>query len=339
MKISSKLYMLVGISGSGKSTIAKDLSQTLSAEIFSSDAIRFELYGDESIQNNPNKIFSILHRRIKEKLKQGGSAIYDATNLSMKRRIAFLKEINNIRCEKICIIVNTPFDECVARNNLRNRVVPYEVLERQRRNFQCPYFCEGWDKILISNCDTGNLSVLEHTLEYLRSVPHDNPHHNFTIGMHMDKANEYCVKKAAKMTVLASNKNLQEEKKDFYLKEAQQWNEIAFAAKYHDLGKSSTKSFTNRNGEITKEAHYYNHHTVSAYIILSNLSYNSKLYGDAELDEEENILFWLKTAVLVQWHMEYYFRKDKAWNKFRELIGEEMIELLDKLHEADKAAH
>ena len=37
--------------------------------------------------------------------------------------------------------------------------------------------------------------------------------------------------------------------------------------------------------------------------------------------------------------MEHYFRKDKAWDKFESLVGKELVELLDKLHEADKAAH
>ena len=75
------LFFLVGISGSGKSTIAQEYAEKFNAEVFSSDKIRFELYGDESIQDNPQKVFQILHKRIKTALKQGKNAIYDATNL------------------------------------------------------------------------------------------------------------------------------------------------------------------------------------------------------------------------------------------------------------------
>lgn len=333
------LYFMVGISGSGKSTIAGDLSNALNIKVISSDAIRYEIYGDENIQDNPQRIFNILHKRVKEELKNGRSVIYDATNLSMKRRVAFLKETKNIYCEKICIIVNTPFSECVLRNELRERTVPYDVLIRQRNSFQCPYFYEGWDKILITNTDMGNLSVLEDTLRYLVSVEHNNPHHTLTIGEHMIKAKDYCIKKSAKYSALVSKKTRSMEEVEQLQKEADQWSEIAFAALYHDIGKAITKTFYDKKGKPTEEAHYYNHQNVSAYMILSNLSYSSKVFGDAALDIEDNISYWLKITVLVQWHMEYYLRKGKAWEKFANLIGEELVELLDKLHEADKAAH
>lgn len=334
------LYFMVGISGSGKSTIAEEFSKTFNAEIFSSDTIRFELYGDENIQDNPQKVFQILHKRLKEALKKGKSVIYDATNLSMKRRVAFLKEIDsfNVR-EKICIIVNTPFEECISRNEMRKRKVPYSVLKKQRVSFQCPYYYEGWDRIIISNYNMKNFGNLESTLNHLMEVPHDNPNHSFTIGEHMKRAERYCTEKAAHLTILANDKNEDEDIKEALLREADQWCNITFAAKYHDIGKEACKSFVNKKGEITKTAHYYGHQNVSAYMVLSHLSYSSYLYGDAALDEEDKIDFWLKTVVLIQWHMEHYIRTGESLIKFKNLIGKEMVELLDKLHEADKAAH
>ena len=340
-----KLYFFVGLSGSGKSTIAKILKRTVSnnIEIYSSDAIRKELYGDENIQDNPQKVFRILHKRIKTQLKEGKSAIYDATNLNMKRRMSFLEEIKNIDCEKICVIVNTPFEVCVSQNNKRERVVPYSVLKRQRESFQCPYYYEGWDNICITNIDE-DLSSLEDILEASRLISHDNPHHTLSIGKHMDKAFEYCSHRAAALSIMANDRNIDEMKKEEYFKEAEQWSEIALAAKFHDIGKIYTKSFLNSKGELCKIAHYYQHQNVSAYTILSHLSYSSNINyisccsEEVEL-EKENIAFWLKIVVLVQWHMEHYFRKDKAWDKFESLVGKELVELLDKLHEADKAAH
>ena len=45
-----KLIMMVGVAGSGKSTVAMRYALTQSAIIYSSDAIRAELYGDENCQ-------------------------------------------------------------------------------------------------------------------------------------------------------------------------------------------------------------------------------------------------------------------------------------------------
>lgn len=334
------LFFLVGISGSGKSTIAQEYAEKFNAEVFSYNKIRFELYGDESVQDNPQKVFQILHKRIKTALKQGKNAIYDATNLLMKRRKAFLKELQSIPCFKICVVVNTPFKECLTRNSLRKRQVPYEVLKRQRASFQCPYWYEGWDDITITNMNNSKYSLMD-TLEHLKTVPHDNPNHSLTIGKHMEEAQKYCTKKAAFYSMLANKETSDENAKEFYLKEVEQWCFVALAAKYHDIGKSSCKTFFNKKGEQTEVAHYYQHQNISAYSILSELSYNLNSNSSEEelITEDEKVKDWLKIVVLVQWHMEHYIRTDKSMEKFKELIGKELVELLDKLHEADKAAH
>ena len=87
-----EFIMLVGLPASGKSAYAKGLKKGY--HIHSSDEIRKELTGDEKTQVVNEKVFQVLHKRIKSDLEQGISCIYDATNMSMKRRISFLKEIN-----------------------------------------------------------------------------------------------------------------------------------------------------------------------------------------------------------------------------------------------------
>ena len=49
-----KLEILIGIPGSGKSTYAKEEHESNSNSVYlSSDKIREELYGNESVQGNP----------------------------------------------------------------------------------------------------------------------------------------------------------------------------------------------------------------------------------------------------------------------------------------------
>lgn len=96
-----KFYMLVGLSGSGKS------SYNFKEEVvkISSDALRKELFGDENDQTHNAEVFNELHKRVILNLKNGKNVVYDATNLSRRRRVAFLNNIKYIDCEKECIFL------------------------------------------------------------------------------------------------------------------------------------------------------------------------------------------------------------------------------------------
>ena len=89
----NELIMLVGLHASGKSTWAKEYSETHPDYIVhSSDKLREEMYGDNYDDADNSKVFEELHRRILEDLKMH-SVIYDATNLVKKRRVHFLKAV------------------------------------------------------------------------------------------------------------------------------------------------------------------------------------------------------------------------------------------------------
>ena len=60
-----KLFYIVGLPASGKSTKAEELSKKYNANIHSSDVIREELSGDINNQNINTLVFEILHKRIK----------------------------------------------------------------------------------------------------------------------------------------------------------------------------------------------------------------------------------------------------------------------------------
>ena len=87
----SSFIMMIGLPGSGKSTIAQAYSEGYGYEVVSSDAIREELYGDAAIQGDPQKVFKVFHQRIEEVLKAGNNCIADATNLKRKNRISMLR--------------------------------------------------------------------------------------------------------------------------------------------------------------------------------------------------------------------------------------------------------
>ena len=149
MDFNNTFIMLVGLPASGKSTLAQEYAEEYHAVIESSDAMREELFGDVSVQDKNKELFEALHKRIKEDLAFGLSVVYDACNISYKRRKAFLDEIKNLCSHKICVVMCTPYDECIKRNMHRERVVPRSVIERMYMNFNIPYWYEGWDEIKL----------------------------------------------------------------------------------------------------------------------------------------------------------------------------------------------
>jgi predicted kinase len=295
--------MLVGLPASGKSTKAKELSIKYNAIIHSSDALRKELYGDENSQDNNNDIFQIIHKRIKEDLKNCKSVIYDATNIDYKRRLALLSEFRNIECDKICVIMSTPYEICIEQNKQRDRQVPEYVIKKMYVNFHIPYWYEGWDDIQICYNHRKYIFPTEFIYTY-KNYKQDNKHHEYTLGKH-------CLT-CAEMTRPETNDQ-----------------DIYNAALIHDCGKPFVKNFKNSKGEITEEAHYYQHHCVG--------SYDSLFYM---IDGDK-----LKIATLILWHMQpYFWEKDKLhgnkhMNKYKKLWGDELFNDIMILHNADKIAH
>ena len=125
-----KCFVMCGLPASGKSWQAKKLAEEYDAEIFSSDSLREEMFGDVNHQTDNDVLFKELHKRIRGCLTYGKSAIYDACNISYKRRMEFLKSLNKIPCEKIAVLMATPYEVCLERNSQRERKVPEQVIKR-----------------------------------------------------------------------------------------------------------------------------------------------------------------------------------------------------------------
>lgn len=294
--------MMVGLPCSGKSTYSQELAKKYDAEIFSSDELRAELFGDINCQDRNHELFVELHKRIKNCLKSGKSAIYDACTINYKHRMSFLAELKNIPCEKICFLMATPYDECLKRSAERDRKVPEEVIKRMYMNFTIPYWYEGWDdiKVIYSENAKGSYGDVSDWTLSVMDYDQQNSHHTLTLGKHCVHAFSY-----------------------IYNKPQRRW-EISIAALIHDCGKPKTATFINARGEVSEECHYYNHQYVG--------SYDSLFFGG--IDDH------LYVATLILWHMQPYFNKEeKTKLKYKQLWGDVLHNDIMFLHEADKAAH
>jgi len=100
----SKLVMLTGLPGSGKSMYAEKL--TLEGYIIhSSDEVRKE-FGDINDQSKNVEVFSILYKRVKNDLRNGFNVCIDSTNLNRKRLVLNLLRIYYFYTMQIWLDIN-----------------------------------------------------------------------------------------------------------------------------------------------------------------------------------------------------------------------------------------
>jgi len=328
-KTLGKLFMIVGIPGSGKSTAAQKLKEKHNASIISSDEIRKGFLGDENNQDNNAKVFDIMYEHAQQFLNDGQSIILDSTNISRKKRIHV---INNVlkASEYHAVYLATPFEHCVSNDMNRYRNVGYEVVDKMFRNLEIPTILEGWNSIEFDYNYQSKNTVMRKRFENsvtseiythdelfanlfncfypfgeIVNIPQDSKYHSFSISRHTYYVWDYIRKEYAGKNNLA----------------------MLIAAMFHDLGKAHTKSFINYKGETKRYASFIGHEHVSAQLAAEAL--NNFGYDD---------LFIKYVVDLIQFHMKPMNMSEKQEKKLRGLLTEEQYNDLMFLHEADTEA-
>lgn len=239
----SKIYVMVGLPGSGKSYYAENIENST---IFSSDKMREILYGDASIQGDPKEVFETLYSNIETELRRNKNAIIvlDATNLNRKDRRQICEIGKRYKCEVIAMVMRTPLSLCYLRNENRERVVPTEVIKKMVQKFEYPLYAEGFHAIF--DIEVGPDWEYKSMDEYLwrsRGFDQHNIHHTADLYNHMMNAAESMTAKAP-----------------FHVN----------AALYHDVGKLFTQTGPDEDGNC----HYFGHANWSAYLYLTSKQYD-----------------------------------------------------------------
>jgi protein phosphatase len=124
------LVVLVGAAGAGKSTLAARL---FSAEqVLSSDAHRALVAGDEADQRVTKTAFSILHRRLAQRMAERRTTVVDATNVTSFARRSLVRRAASQGVPAIAIVLDLEPPLVLARNATRDgRIVPEDAVRRQ----------------------------------------------------------------------------------------------------------------------------------------------------------------------------------------------------------------
>ena len=125
------LVVLVGVSGSGKSTFAKRVFKE--TEIISSDRCRAIVSDDENNQAATDDAFELLHYISSKRLKNGHLTVIDATNVQTEARRPLVQLAREYHCLPVAIVLDVPEKVCQARNDERpDRNFGKHVVRQQR---------------------------------------------------------------------------------------------------------------------------------------------------------------------------------------------------------------
>ncbi|MGW0608609.1 polynucleotide kinase-phosphatase [Streptomyces sp. NPDC002640] len=130
------LVVLIGASGSGKSTFARRLFKP--TEVISSDFCRGLVSDDENDQSATRDAFDVLHYIAGKRLAAGRRTVVDATNVQQEARRQLIRLAREHDVLPIAIVLDVPEPVCAERNAARadRADMPRRVVQRHVRELK-----------------------------------------------------------------------------------------------------------------------------------------------------------------------------------------------------------
>lgn len=157
MESKKTCFIMVGLPGSGKSTVAYELAREYNASIASSDAFIERKAKDEG--KTYNEVFDkyigeatrVFNLKLFYAIANQENIVIDRTNLSKKTRRGYLNRFKEAGYYVVCVAVITDKKTRQTVNESRKekgRSIPDEVVEKMENSFQVPLSSEGFDEII-----------------------------------------------------------------------------------------------------------------------------------------------------------------------------------------------
>ncbi len=146
------LVLLVGASGSGKSTWAA--AHYRDVEVVSSDALRAIVGSGTADLDASEDAFRILDQVVEGRAGRGLTVVVDTLGLDPLRRTAWATVARQAGLATVAVVLDTPASVCRSRNAGRDRPVPANVLNTQLqgvRDVRAELESEGWDVRVVSS--------------------------------------------------------------------------------------------------------------------------------------------------------------------------------------------
>ena len=148
MDTKPKLILMVGLPASGKSTIVQQYQWEHCCIVVCPDDIRMTMFNTEFNKDVEGLVWFTARAMVKMLLAQGHNVVLDSTNLTKDRRKEWIDLAKECQVIVVAHQMDTPFHECLARNNNRDRKVPNDVMARMYNACQDVSHDEGFDQIV-----------------------------------------------------------------------------------------------------------------------------------------------------------------------------------------------
>lgn len=271
MNIEKTMVILVGLPRSGKSTIIEENYKECIR--VSRDELRKAMLFTKGNHSREELITEVFDSMLLKSLKTGASIVIDNTSLKYKYRNVFYGLAKRFGYNVVLHDIKCSMEELYRRCDLTG--FPKDVVLRMGTSM---------DIINIDSDDFGRLRELRVPYEYVKTITSDsepfhekmkdfdqnNPHHKYTLDIHLKKSGEY----------VANNYHSRI---------------VGYATRNHDVGKLYTKRL-HKNGE---HSCFYGHGELSAYMISHELDSTSYSYNFTDLQKAQVV--WLIKA-----HMKRY---------------------------------
>jgi len=143
----NKFIMMVGLPGSGKTTKAIELAKQEDAVLVIADDVYKEICANNKTYTSFMEVSKLVRQRIFEALDADKSVIFEAPNVFKDGRIQLLSQLKDYNCEKIAIVMRTPYNLCLKRNANREVQISEKTIRTLSLKYQEPLLSEGFTNI------------------------------------------------------------------------------------------------------------------------------------------------------------------------------------------------
>ena len=264
--MTKQITMLVGVAGAGKSTWCEYNKHNID-KVFSSDAIRIELFGslEYQLKHHHAEVFHKLHSDMKSYIfdheDEDFYIVYDATNLTFNKRYYFYQHFKEYVDIIHAVVFTHPLQYLLDVNKQRatHKQVPIEKIESMYETMTIPFInvdcdsIEGFGtpifkrKCMKDIIRDDNENLVERVAFYKTkmkkelkgiNVSHHSKYHTETIQEHINEVIHYADSDLMKLVAI-----------------------------FHDLGKPIT-----RKKNIDGTDNFHNHEKVSAMYLFNYLT-------------------------------------------------------------------